>query len=136
MGQAKDPAGFHAEGDTAVVAGAEARAAPSGAGRRGGLTQPWPEPRVAQLVALWNGGLSSSEVAHRMGLSRMAVESKLAKLRRAGRPLARRTGPRVAPAARAMRRCLYCGLAFASEHPGNRLCPPCLAEGPFTSAMV
>jgi hypothetical protein len=71
-----------------------------------------------------------------MGLTRMAVESKLAKLRRAGKPLARRNGPRRTAPTRAMRRCLYCGHAFASEHAGNRLCPPCLVEGPFTSAMV
>jgi hypothetical protein len=103
---------------------------------KGGVTQPWPEERVARLVELWNSGLSSVEVAQRLELTRMAVESKLAKLRRAGRPLVRRHGMRRVAPARAMRNCLYCGHAFASEHVGNRLCPTCLAEGPFTSAMV
>jgi hypothetical protein len=97
----------------------------------------WTEERVGTLTRLWNEGRAVAEIAHRMRLSRAAVESKLAKLRRAGRAVPRRRPkPPTRPRGAAMRRCLHCGRDFASEHVGNRICPACLADGPFTSALV
>ena len=96
----------------------------------------WPPARADELVRLWNSGAPTSEIARRLGASRAAIESKLTKLRHAGRQLARRRTPRLCGGRRADRRCLYCGQSFASEHIGNRICPICLVEGPFTSAMV
>ncbi|MSP81934.1 MAG: hypothetical protein EXQ94_03120 [Alphaproteobacteria bacterium] len=91
---------------------------------------------MTQLVDLWNAGRAARVIAGLMGTSRDAVESKLAKLRRAGRPLARRRAARGTPKVETLRRCLHCNQDFASQHICNRLCPTCLEEGPFTSAMV
>jgi len=97
---------------------------------------PWSKERTAHLVRLWNAGVPAPEIARALGTTRHGVESKLAKLRRAGAPLARRRSAPEAASTRARRRCLHCGQGFASEHKGNRLCPTCLVEGPFTSALV
>ena len=98
--------------------------------------QLWTEARTAEVVRLWNAGLSAPEIADRLGATRYAIESKLAKLRRAGVALDRRRRRKMIQPARAIRRCLYCANDFASEHVGNRLCPACLDDGPFTSALV
>ena len=92
---------------------------------------------VETLVRLWDEGHTVAEVAARLGRTVRAVECKIYKLRAAGRALSGRRptgGPRAAQ--RARRRCLYCDSMFPSAHPGNRLCPACLEDGPFTSAMV
>ena len=96
----------------------------------------WNPARVAAVVRLWNAGLSAPAIARRIGASRLSVESKLAKLRRAGVALVRRRSRQAAATPRTTRRCLHCGAGFASEHVGNRICPTCLIDGPFTSAMV
>ena len=100
------------------------------------LVAVWPAERVGELVRRWNAGEPSAAIAAALGTTRNAIESKLAKLRRAGSPLTRKRRWRERREARAPRRCLHCGATFASEHIGNRICPTCLAEGPFTSAMV
>ena len=100
------------------------------------LAPSWSAARVDQAVRLWNQGLSAPEIARRLGVTRFGVESKLAKLRRAGVALAHRRGRQRPAPARAQRPCLHCGGRFDSEHPGNRICPTCLVDGPFTSAMV
>ncbi len=102
-------------------------------------TANWPAGRAETLIELWNAGRSAAEIAARLGVGVGAVESKLHKLRIAGHHLVRRrAGPagRTRRTGRAGRRCLHCGEMFASDHPGNRLCPVCLDEGPFTSALV
>ena len=97
----------------------------------------WTPERTADLLAHWNGGKPVSEIAVVLGLTRLAVESRIAKLRRSGRPVAHRHQRRTVPKPRhTQRRCLHCGNDFASEHIGNRICPTCLVDGPFTSAMV
>jgi|GEM_PF-4621407 len=96
----------------------------------------WPLHAVETLVRLWRAGQSTPEIAARLGMTARAIDSKLRKLRTAGIDLPRRrkvAGHRVA---RAQRRCLYCGRMFASSHVGNRLCPTCLEEGPFTSSVL
>lgn len=99
-------------------------------------TVTWDPARVDRMVSLWNQGLTAPAIARRVGVTRLGVESKLAKLRRTGVVLARRRS-RIDPApARARRACLHCGHDFDSEHVGNRLCPTCLVDGPFTSALV
>ena len=100
-------------------------------------TPGWSAAAHAALVRLWDEGLTAPEVAARLGKTTRAVECKVYKLRAAGYPLApRRSGRGRCQARRARRRCLYCGGTFLSSHPGNRLCPVCLADGPFTSSLV
>ncbi len=97
-------------------------------------TPPWPAETVAVLVRLWDEGLTAAEVAARLGKTAGAVRAKLHKLRAASVPLA---GGRRATRRNCVRRsCLYCGRRFPSEHVGNRLCPGCLEDGPFTSAIA
>jgi hypothetical protein len=100
------------------------------------LPRVWDAARIARVLNLWNQGWSAPAIARDLGASRHSVESKLAKLRRAGLAVARRHRASPVASQRAWRRCLHCGLPFDSEHVGNRLCPTCLVEGPFTSAMV
>lgn len=100
-------------------------------------TPGWSAAALAALVRLWDEGLTAPEVAARLGKTTRAVECKVHKLRAAGHRLAaRRRGRETGRARRARRRCLYCGGSFLSSHPGNRLCAVCLADGPFTSALV
>ncbi|MGH6720203.1 MAG: hypothetical protein ACREER_12890 [Alphaproteobacteria bacterium] len=87
-------------------------------------------------MRLWNDGAPAPAIARRLGLTRHSIESKLAKLRRAGAPLARRRSRLEAANPRALRRCLHCGCGFPSAHIGNRICPTCLIDGPYTSALV
>jgi hypothetical protein len=96
----------------------------------------WDAMRTRELVRLWNEGQHAPAIARRLGVTRHSIESKLAKLRRAGAPLARRRSRLEAANPRAVRRCLHCGQGFPSEHVGNRICPTCLIDGPFTSALV
>ncbi len=105
-------------------------------GRPDRLASSWTTARVETLVVSWNAGRSAADIAKQLAVSPRAVESKLHKLRAAGRDLVRRRAGPAKPAGRARRRCLHCGEMFASDHPGNRLCPVCLDEGPFTSALV
>ncbi len=99
-------------------------------------TPRWPAGSAEDLIRLWNEGCSAAEAAARLGLSPRAVESKVRKLRVAGHHLATRRGGRPRRAQRAARRCLYCGDMFPSSHIGNRICPGCLDEGPFSGALV
>ena len=102
-------------------------------------TPSWPAGAAETLIRLWNAGLSGPEIASRLGVTARAVESKVRKLRVAGHSLVERrarAARRAQRAQRATRKCLYCGAMFASAHIGNRLCPTCLEEGPFTSSMV
>lgn len=99
-------------------------------------TPRWPAGSAEDLIRLWNEGCSAAEAAARLGLSARAVESKVRKLRVAGHHLAARRGGRPRRAQRAARRCLYCGDMFPSSHIGNRICPGCLDEGPFSGALV
>ena len=100
-------------------------------------TPGWPAAALAALVRLWDEGLTATEVAARLGKTTRAVECKVHKLRAAGHRLApRRFAQGPSQARRARRRCLYCGGTFLSSHAGNRLCPVCLADGPFTSSLV
>ncbi len=99
-------------------------------------TPSWPPGAAETLIRLWNAGLSGPEIASRLGVTARAVESKVRKLRVAGHALVERRARAPRRAQRAARKCLYCGAMFASAHIGNRLCPTCLEEGPFTSAMV
>ena len=105
-------------------------------------TAAWPTANAEMLIELWNAGRTATEIAARLGVGVRAVESKLGKLRAAGHELVRRRAvsarraEKAGRAGRARRRCLHCGAMFASEHPGNRICPVCLDEGPFTSALV
>ncbi len=98
-------------------------------------TPSWPAGTAEALIRLWDGGHSAAEVARRLGTSMCAVESKVRKLRVAGYGLAARRPVRCGEPQRARRKCLYCGHGFASTHIGNRICPTCLEEGPFGSAM-
>jgi hypothetical protein len=115
---------------------------PSSREHKGNIRMPmapcsWTPERTAEIVRLWNAGLDAPTIAGRMGLSRLAIESRLARLRRQGAMLEPRRRRRAKPGpARAMRRCLFCAEDFASEHAGNRLCPACLVDGPYTSALV
>ncbi len=97
-------------------------------------TPGWSAAALAALVRLWDEGLTAPEVAARLGKTARAVECKVHKLRAAGHRLAPRRSGR--GPCRARRRCLYCGGSFLSSHAGNRLCPVCLADGPFTSSLV
>ncbi|MFP6740509.1 MAG: hypothetical protein VCD33_02615 [Alphaproteobacteria bacterium] len=83
---------------------------------------------------MWNQGLTAPEVGARIGKTARAVECKVYKLRAAGHSLAPRRA--IDEPARVSRRCLYCGEDFPSSHPGNRLCPGCLVDGPFTSTLL
>ncbi len=96
----------------------------------------WPLHAVETLVRLWRAGHSTPEIATRLGMTARAIDSKLRKLRVAGIDLPRRRRVAGRRVARAQRRCLYCGRLFASSHVGNRLCPTCLEEGPFTSSVL
>lgn len=106
----------------------------------------WPACQVVSLQRYWNDGLTTAEIASRLGRTVRAVECKIYKLRARGCVLPARRLER--PDAdggchrggrsyqRARRRCLYCSEGFDSSHHGNRICPGCLEDGPFTSAMV
>ena len=101
----------------------------------------WSEQTIETLRRHWGEGLTTSEIAGRLGKTARAVECKIYKLRVQGCGLpARRksaSGHDHGQAdQRARRRCLYCSESFDSSHPGNRICPGCLEDGPFTSAMV
>ena len=108
----------------------------------------WAAAEVDALQGHWIAGLTTAEIASRLGKTTRAVECKIYKLRARGWVLpARRRGNSdrhgdhgihrgIQPDQRAIRRCLYCGESFASSHKGNRICPGCLEDGPFTSAMV
>ena len=108
----------------------------------------WSSTEVETLQRHWNAGLTTTEIASRLAKTTRAVECKICKLRARGWVFpARRRGQSdrrgdhgvhrgIRPDLRAIRRCLYCGESFASSHKGNRLCPGCLEDGPFTSAMV
>ncbi len=96
----------------------------------------WPAPRVEALIDLWNAGLATAEVARDLGATVRAVEGKLHKLRVAGRIIANRRRRPPARSKQAPRRCLYCSRMFASSHVGNRLCPACLEDGPFTGTLL
>ena len=108
----------------------------------------WLVCETASLQRYWNDGLTTAEIASRLGKTVRAVECKIYKLRARGCVLAARRrvksdhragggwhrgGGATQPA---RRRCLYCGEDFDSSHHGNRICPGCLEDGPFTSAMV
>ena len=97
-------------------------------------TPRWPAETVTALVRLWDEGLTAAEVAARLGKTAGAVRAKLHKLRAASVPLA--GGRRATRRGCVRRSCLYCGRRFASAHVGNRLCPGCLEDGPFTSAIA
>jgi hypothetical protein len=97
-------------------------------------TPGWPPETVEALVQLWNQGLTAPEVGARIGKTARAVECKVHKLRAAGHALPPRRA--IDEPERVSRRCLYCGEDFPSSHPGNRLCPGCLADGPFTSTVL
>mgnify|MGYP002525418329 CR=1 FL=1 len=106
----------------------------------------WPDSAVDSLRRHWLEGLTTAEIASRLGKTARAVECKIYKLRVRGCILpARRRGKADGAGSfpgenridqRARRRCLYCAEQFDSSHPGNRICPGCLEDGPFTSAMV
>ncbi len=106
----------------------------------------WPGSAVELLRQYWIEGLTTAEIAGRLGKTVRAVECKIYKLRVQGCVLpARRRGNSDRDGSvhgenradqRACRRCLYCSESFDSSHPGNRICPGCLEDGPFTSAMV
>ena len=96
----------------------------------------WSPRRIDTMVRLWNLGRTTAEVAAELGTTARAVECKLHKLRAAGHSIAHRRPAASARSTRARRRCLYCGAMFASSHIGNRLCPTCLEDGPFTGALV
>ena len=97
-------------------------------------TPRWPAETLAALVRLWDEGLTAAEVAARLGKTAGAVRAKLHKLCAASVPLA--GGRRATRRGCVRRSCLYCGRRFPSEHVGNRLCPGCLEDGPFTSAIA
>lgn len=109
-------------------------------------TPSWSESAVESLRQHWVDGLTTAEIAGRLGKTVRAVECKIYKLRVRGCVLPARRGaksnhdgefPGTKQAdQRARRRCLYCGESFDSSHHGNRLCPGCLEDGPFTSAMI
>lgn len=108
----------------------------------------WSALEIETLQRHWKAGLTTAEIASRLGKTTRAVECKVYKLRVQGwvLPARRRGGTErhddhgfhlgMRPDQRAIRRCLYCGDDFASSHKGNRICPGCLEDGPFTSAMV
>ena len=112
----------------------------------------WPAAAIDALRRHWLEGLTTAEIASRLGKTARAVECKIYKLRSRGWDLpARRRkisdragdggGTGFAHGAnrgsqRARRSCLYCGENFDSSHPCNRICAGCLEDGPFTSAMV
>ncbi len=105
--------------------------------RHSGAKSGWPASAVDSLQAHWNSGLTTAEIAARLDKSVRAVECKIYKLRAGGCILpARRPGKAEQNDQRARRRCLYCGDDFDSSHRGNRICPGCLEDGPYTSAMV
>lgn len=96
----------------------------------------WTAHRTRRLIGLWNAGLATAEVAAALETTLRAVECKLHKLRAAGHHVATRRQNPPTPSNKARRKCLYCGGMFASTHIGNRLCPACLEDGPFTGAML
>lgn len=96
----------------------------------------WTAYRTRRLISLWNTGLATAEVAAVLETTLRAVECKVHKLRAAGHHVAPRRQSPPARSNKARRKCLYCGGMFASTHIGNRLCPACLEDGPFTGAML
>lgn len=76
------------------------------------------------FVHMWNAGRELDEIASRFSISRKAVITRAAKLRRTGTELVRRS-PRPDSENGQMRRCLGCGRSFMSAHVGNRLCWSC-----------
>lgn len=76
------------------------------------------------FVQMWNSGRELDEIAIRFSISKKAVISRAAKLRRTGAELVRRS-PRRESETGQMRRCLGCGRSFMSAHVGNRLCWSC-----------
>ena len=113
----------------------------------------WSAATVDCLRQHWIGGMTTAEIASRLGRTVRAVECKIYKLRAQGCVLPARRGTtssscdasrennngfhrRRLADQRARRRCLYCGKDFDSSHHGNRICAACLEDGPFTSAMV
>ena len=119
-------------------------------------TQRWPAGTAETLMRLWNLGLGTMELARRFAVTTRAIDSKVRRLRVEGHELAARR-PRHArpsdvlaapgrpgdvlaapgrPGDHAPRCCLYCGALFASSHIGNRICPTCLDEGPFSGAIA
>ena len=112
----------------------------------------WTPAAIDSLRKHWVAGLTTAEIASRLGKTARAVECKVYKLRSRGWDLpARRRGLSEGDGSggfnggipggnrgsqRARRRCLYCGEDFDSSHRCNRICAGCLEDGPFTSAMV
>ncbi len=97
----------------------------------------WSAAAIESLRRHWADGLTTAEIASRLGKTARAVECKVYKLRARGCILpARRPDKAGRSDQRARRRCLYCGDDFDSSHRGNRICSGCLEDGPFTSAMV
>ncbi len=113
-----------------------------------GVKPGWTGCETASLQRYWNDRLTTAEIASRLGKTVRAVECKIYKLRARGCVLPARRRVKSDHHAggeclgggqatqRARRRCLYCGEDFDSSHHGNRLCPGCLEDGPFTSAIV
>ena len=99
-------------------------------------TPRWPAGRAEALIDLWNRGLATADIAARLGVTTRAVDSKVRKLRIAGHALAARRPRRRQRPRCTRRKCLHCGRLFASAHIGNRLCPPCLEDGPFSGALL
>lgn len=109
-------------------------------------TARWPAGTAETLMRLWNQGWGTTELARRFAVTTRAIDSKVRRLRVVGHELAARR-PRYArrsdvlaapgrPGDHAPRCCLYCGALFASSHIGNRICPTCLDEGPFSGAIA
>ena len=112
----------------------------------------WPAAAIVALRRHWLEGLTTAEIACRLGKTARAVECKIYKLRSRGWDLpARRCkisdhagdggGMAIAHGAdrgsqRALRRCLYFGENSDSSHPCNRICARFFEAGPFPSAMV
>ena len=96
----------------------------------------WPAGTAETLLRLWKLDWSTMELACRFGVTTRAIDSKVRRLRVAGHELAARRPQRARRNGHAPRCCLYCGGLFASSHIGNRICPTCLDEGPFTGAIA
>ena len=63
-------------------------------------TAAWPAARAETLIALWNAGRSTAQIATRLDVSVAAVEGKLRTLRAAGHDLVRRRAAAACIAAR------------------------------------
>ena len=110
-------------------------------------TPAWPEGTSEVLMCLWNEGLSTGEIARRLGLTSSAITSRVLRLRDQGVPLASRktnegftlgeaAKPTPAPVSTVRRRRLYCGETFKSLHIGNRICPACSKQNAFVSGAA